>query len=111
MLRSMSRKRVALQATSVLFPHDRMSVAHMHLPELSGIHDRFLSLSELGRDRFGDALGGKLLLRSSFDDKGIAEVIAASVCGAASLCVDADGDRLRESLRAGFVDFVVANLD
>jgi hypothetical protein len=88
-----------------------MSVARMQLPELTDIHDNFLALSRFARERFGDTLGGKLLLRSPFDVDGIATVIGASIAGAASLCLDADGDRLRGALRSGFVDFVVATLD
>ena len=83
----------------------------MHLPELSAIHDRFLSLSQIASDQWGETLGGKLLLRSQLDADGIAVVVGASIAGAASLCVDADADRLREGLRDGFVDFVVATLD
>jgi urocanate hydratase len=78
----------------------------MLLPELSTVHDQFLALSQ-----FGHPLRGKLLLRSQLDAGGIAAVIAASIAGAASLCVDADADRLREGLRAGFIDFVVGDLD
>jgi hypothetical protein len=88
-----------------------MSVARMQLPELSTIHDRFLSLSQTSRDLWRESLGGKLLLRSQLDADGIGVLVAASVAGAASLCVDADADRLREGLRGGFVDFVVATLD
>jgi hypothetical protein len=88
-----------------------MSVALMDLPELTAIHDRFLSLSRVARERFGDSAGGRLVLRNGLDADGIAVIIAASVAGAASLCVEAEGDRLREGLRAGSVDFVVANLD
>ncbi len=83
----------------------------MHLPELSTIHDRFLSLSQIGRDPGRESLGAKLLLRSQLDADGIAVLAAASIAGAASLCVDADADRLREGLRGGFVDFVVSTLD
>ena len=48
---------------------------------------------------------------SGWNADGIAAVIAASVAGAASLCVDADADGLRQGLRSGFIDFVVGNLD
>ena len=89
----------------------RMSMARMALPELTQIHERFLALGQIARERFGDSLGGRLLLGSQLDPEGVATVIASSVTGAASLCVDANADRLREGLRAGFVDFVVANLD
>ncbi len=83
----------------------------MHLPELSTIHDRFLSLSQTSRDPGRESLGGKLLLRPLLDADGIAVLVAASIAGAASLCVDAEADRLREGLRGGFVDFVVSTLD
>jgi urocanate hydratase len=83
----------------------------MRLPELSTIHDRFLSFSRISRDLWGESPGGKLLLRSSLDANGTAVLAATSIAGAASLCVDADAERLREGLRGGFVDFVVANLD
>lgn len=83
----------------------------MHLPELSTIHDRFLSLSQTSRDPGRESLGGKLLLRPLLDADGIAVLVAASIAGAASLCVDTEADRLREGLRGGFVDFVVSTLD
>jgi Urocanase Rossmann-like domain len=88
-----------------------MCVALMPLPEFTAIHEQFLALSQIARERWGDSLGGRLLLRRELDTEGIAAVVAASVGGAASLCVDLDAERLRASLRAGFVDFVVANLD
>jgi hypothetical protein len=83
----------------------------MPLSELTAVHDQFLSLSSIAREHFADALGGKLLLRSGFDPEGIAVIVASSVAGAASLCVAAEGESLREGLRAGLIDFVVANLD
>ncbi len=83
----------------------------MLLPELTEIHEQFLALSQVVHDRFGGPPGGKLLLQSQLGAEGIAAVIAASIAGAASLCVDADADRLREGLRSGFIDFVVATLD
>jgi hypothetical protein len=83
----------------------------MPLPELSAIHDTYLSLSRIAHERYAGSLGGKLLLRSSFDPDGVATVLSASLTGAASLCVDADADRLRQGLRAGLCDFVVSHLD
>jgi hypothetical protein len=83
----------------------------MRLPQLIEIHDQFLALSRFAREAFAGTLGGKLLLREGLGPNGIAALVAASIGGTASLCVDEDADRLREGLRAGFVDFVVANLD
>ena len=93
--------------------HDvtKCQLALMLLPELTAVHDQFLSLSRIGRVHFSDSLGGKLLLRSGFDPEGIAVIVAASVAGAVSLCVAAAGENLREGLRSGLIDFIVANLD
>jgi hypothetical protein len=81
------------------------------LPELSAVHDRFLTLSRIARERCGGALSGKLLLRIGFDAPGVAALLAASIAGAASLCVDADAAALREGMRNSFCDFVVGQLD
>ncbi len=83
----------------------------LRLPELAQVHDTYLSLSWIASERSTDSLGGKLLLRCGLDGDGIAIVVAGSIAGAASLCVDADAERLRDGLRAGLVDFVVGNLD
>ncbi|HSY01103.1 MAG TPA: hypothetical protein VK819_03085 [Acidobacteriaceae bacterium] len=83
----------------------------MNVPELSTIHEQYLGLCRVTRERFAGALGGKLLLRAGFDTEGAAMVVAASVAGAASLCVDRDAEALRGGLRAGLCDFVVSTLD
>ena len=83
----------------------------MNVPELFTIHDKFLLLSGVARERFNGTLAGKLLLRDGFDADGAAALVAGSVAGAASLCVDENGERLRAGLRAGFCDFVVGHLD
>jgi hypothetical protein len=83
----------------------------MPLPELSLVHDRYLALTRLARERFAGRLAGRLLLRCGFDAAGVATAVAASVAGAASLCVDADAGALRQGLRAGLCDFVVVSLD
>lgn len=81
------------------------------LPELSAIHDRYLAVSWLARERLGGSLAGKLLLCTGYDADTLATLLAAGVAGAASLCVEADGERLRQGLRLGLCDFVVGVLD
>lgn len=81
------------------------------LPDLGRVHDRFLSVAHIARERFGGTLGGKLLFRCGFDAEGIATLIAGSVTGAVSLCIDSTAGALREGLRTGLCDFVVGNLD
>lgn len=88
-----------------------MAAKMLRLPELAQVHDIYLSLSRIAPERSADSLGGKLLLRCGLDADGIAVVVAGSIAGAASLCVDADAERLRDGLRAGLVDFVVGYLD
>lgn len=83
----------------------------MLLPEIAEIHDQYLSLSRIARERFEDSLAGKLLFCSGFGTDSIAALVAASVAGAATLCAEANRDRLREGLRAGLCDFVVGYLD
>jgi hypothetical protein len=81
------------------------------LPELPRVHDRYLDLTRLARERWGGTLGGRLLFRAGFDRDGVGILIAASIAGSASLCVEEDGALLREGLRHGFCDFVVNSLD
>ncbi|HEX4064779.1 MAG TPA: hypothetical protein VHZ09_02060 [Acidobacteriaceae bacterium] len=88
-----------------------MSFAVMQLPERSAVHDQYLALNRLQETAQADAFAGKLLLRAAFDPDGIAVILASSVAGAASLCVEPEAELLREGLRAGFCDFVVGPLD
>lgn len=83
----------------------------LSLPELPAVHDHYLNLAHTARERLGGSLAGKLLFRSGFDRDGVAILLAASITGAASLCVDADSAPLREGLRHGLCDFVVNSLD
>jgi hypothetical protein len=86
------------------------------LPELGEIHDQYLALARQARERGSlgedqdDGLGGLLLLRVGFDADGISVLIAAGLAGAAALCVDPEPELLREGLRHGFCDFLVADL-
>jgi hypothetical protein len=80
----------------------------MHLPDLGEIHDQYLALALLARESGG--LGGKLLLRVGFDADGISVLIAAGLAGAAALCIDPEPELLREGLRRGLCDFLVADL-
>jgi urocanate hydratase len=80
----------------------------MHLPDLGEIHDQYLAIARLAPEPGG--LGGKLLLRVGLDADGISVLIAAVLTGAAALCVDPEPELLREALRHGLCDFLVADL-
>lgn len=83
----------------------------MELPALPILYARYETLSGIAREPFSGSLAGKLLLRAGLERGGIASLVAASVAGACSLCVDADAASLRAALRAGLCDFVVGPLD
>lgn len=83
----------------------------MNLPALVTIYRRYETLSFLAQDRFAGSLAGKLLLRSGLSAEGAAELMAAGIAGACSLCVEPDAETLREALRAGLCDFVVVQMD
>ncbi len=88
----------------------------MLLPELGEIHDQYLALARLARARSDPGseresrLGGMLLLRVGFHAEGISVLLAAALAGAAALCVDPEPELLREGLRSGLCDFLVADL-
>lgn len=82
----------------------------MQLPGLGLIHDHYLALDGTAHASFGASLGGRLLLRAPLDADGLAIAVAAGVAGAACLCLDGNPDRLRDALRHGLCDFVVADL-
>lgn len=104
--------RLRIPGSASLIPQRaRISLALMRLPELAAVHDRSLALCLVADRAFAGSLAGKLLLRTAFDPDGIADLIASSVAGAASLCIDPQPELLREGLRAGFCDFVVGHLD
>ncbi|HEX3987089.1 MAG TPA: hypothetical protein VHX13_10815 [Acidobacteriaceae bacterium] len=83
----------------------------LSLPTLSAIYDRYETFSHLARDHFSGSLAGKFLLRSGLDAAGLTDLVAASIAGACSLCVEPEAERLREALRTGLCDFVVGPLD
>jgi hypothetical protein len=86
------------------------------LPDLGEIHDQYLALARLAREggtlggERNEGLGGRLLLRVGLDTEGISVLIAAGLAGAAALCVDPEPELLREGLRHGLCDFLVADL-
>ncbi|HLJ79596.1 MAG TPA: hypothetical protein VKT75_19420 [Acidobacteriaceae bacterium] len=85
-----------------------MSLA-MSLPELPRIYRQYSTLSRAARDRLAGSLAGKVLLSAGSD--GLSATVAGTIAGAASLWVDADGETLRDGMRAGLCDFVVGTLD
>lgn len=83
----------------------------LSLPDLPRVHDRYLALTCLARERLAGVLGGKLLFCSGLEAESLAALIAASIAGTASLSVQSDSALSRAALRTGLCDFVVGHLD
>ncbi len=54
---------------------------------------------------------GKIVLVHSFEEKGAAIAMAATMAGAVTLALEGDPERARVAMRAGCCDFVVSTLD
>jgi urocanate hydratase len=65
----------------------------------------------IGQKHFGGELGGKLIVSAGMGASGGALPLAAGVLGAAFLGIEADGERIRHRIRAGYCDYCVNTLD
>ncbi|MFO1533317.1 MAG: urocanate hydratase [Thermoplasmatota archaeon] len=80
------------------------------------IQGTYETFAAAGRKHFGKpragagALSGRILLTGGLGGMGGAQPLAATMAGAASLCVEVDPARAQRRLDAGFVDMVVTDL-
>ncbi len=63
------------------------------------------------KQRFGGELGGKLTASLGMSGRRAALPLAATMNGAAFLGIDADAGRIKRSVKAGYCDVMVNNLD
>ena len=75
-------------------------------PDIAMVYERFAALTASSLE-----LGGCLLLYAGLDRSGMALAIAANVAGAASLGLERDLARAKQSIRSGVCDFLVNTLD
>ncbi len=71
----------------------------------------FLVFDAIARKHFGSDLAGKLIVSGGMGAAGGALPLAAGMLGAAFLGIDADGERIRRRIRAGYCDYCVNTLD
>jgi len=72
----------------------------------------FLVFDAIAREHFGGGdLAGKLIVSGGMGAAGGALPLAAGMLGAAFLGIDADGERIRRRIRAGYCDYCVNTLD
>jgi urocanate hydratase len=69
------------------------------------------TLAAAGRRHFGGDLSGKWVAAGGMGGMGGAQALAATLNGAAFLGMDADGEKIKRRIRAGYCDICVNNLD
>ena len=74
--------------------------------DIAEVYERFATLTALSPE-----LGGSFLLYSELDRGGIALAMVANIAGAASLGLEPDLARAKQSIRIGACDFLVNTLD
>jgi urocanate hydratase len=75
---------------------------------LQGTYETFAAA---GRKHFAGTLAGRFLLTGGMGGMGGAQPLAASMAGAASLCVEVDPERIKKRLKTGYCDIMVNDLD
>jgi len=69
------------------------------------------TLAAVGRRHFGGDLRGRLFVTAGLGGMGGAQPLAATMNGAAALCVEVDPDRIERRLATGYVDEAADDLD
>jgi urocanate hydratase len=75
---------------------------------LQGTYETFASA---GRKHFGGDLAGRFVLTGGMGGMGGAQPLAATMNGAAMLCVEVDPARIRKRLETGYCDVLAESLD
>ena len=71
----------------------------------------FETFAAAARKHFGGTLAGKLVVTGGMGGMGGAQPLAATMNGAAFLCVEADPERIKRRLKTGYCDIMVTSLD
>jgi urocanate hydratase len=75
---------------------------------LQGTYETFAAA---GHKHFGGDLSGKLVVTGGMGGMGGAQPLAATLNGAAFLCVEVDAERIKRRIRQGYCDICVNDLD
>src|ERR1700690_1591094 len=75
---------------------------------LQGTYETFAAAA---RKHFGGTLAGKLVVTGGMGGMGGAQPLAATLNGAAFLCVEADPERIKRRVKTGYCDVMVNDLD
>ncbi|HOL71447.1 MAG TPA: urocanate hydratase [Bryobacteraceae bacterium] len=75
---------------------------------LQGTYETFAAAA---RKHFGGTLAGKLVVTGGMGGMGGAQPLAATMNGAALLCIEVDPERIKRRLKTGYCDIMVSSLD
>jgi len=75
---------------------------------LQGTYETF---GAAARKHFGGSLAGRLVVTGGMGGMGGAQPLAATMNGAAILCIEVDPERIKRRLKTGYCDIMVSSLD
>jgi urocanate hydratase len=75
------------------------------------LQSAYETLAAAARKHFQGSLGGKLVVSGGMGARGGAQPLAATLNGAAFLGIDADPERIKRRVKAGYCDVMVNDLD
>jgi urocanate hydratase len=77
----------------------------------SALPEVYETFRAAARKHFGASLAGRLVVASGMGGMGGAQALAATLNGAAFLGIDADAERIKRRVKAGYCEVMVNNLD
>ncbi|MFN6136745.1 MAG: urocanate hydratase [Bacteroidota bacterium] len=75
------------------------------------VQGTYETFAECARQHFGGTLNGRFLLTAGLGGMGGAQPLAATIAGAAALCIEIDEVRIDKRIRDGYCDRKMHNLD
>jgi urocanate hydratase len=75
------------------------------------VQGTYETFAECARQHFGGTLNGRFLLTAGLGGMGGAQPLAATIAGAAALCIEIDEERIDKRIRDGYCDRKMNSLD
>ncbi|MBU3741020.1 MAG: urocanate hydratase [Candidatus Kapabacteria bacterium] len=75
------------------------------------VQGTYETFAECARQHFGGTLHGRFLLTAGLGGMGGAQPLAATIAGAAALCIEIDASRIDKRIRDGYLDRRMDDLD
>ncbi len=75
------------------------------------VQGTYETFAECARQHFGGTLNGRFLLTAGLGGMGGAQPLAATIAGAAALCIEIDEERIDKRIRDGYCDRKMSDLD